>query len=283
MQEKRVMIISDIHNCHAGWYRMANEERMADLIRCVGEAKAAREYALTLCLGDVSLDFWAFNEGGSYLWDPPVSRTAEFMEKVKPVFPEPFYITPGNHEQYSPADWLRITGQPREQIAETDFAVFVLLDAFSGDLGPGENSDGTYLPVNVSLIREALGLPGDRPVFLLAHWFDMERESGEFKTLLSENPRIQALFCGHDHRSFIGSTGEAAGNLPILHDGHFSYSGERDPYLAYRGWRELIVREDGSWESFYRVPAQAVPYPGWSVRIDAHTQDPYRPAGDGLH
>ena len=283
MQEHRILIVSDIHNCHADWYRMTNEERMADLIRCVEEAKAARHYDGTLCLGDVSLDFWAFNEGGSFLWDPPVSRTREFMERVKPAFPEPFTIVPGNHEQYAPADWLRVTGQPREQIVPMDFAVFVLLDAFSGDLGPTQNSDGTYLPVNVDLIREALAFPGERPVFLLAHWFDMERESEAFKAVLRDNPRIRALFCGHDHRSLIGNTGEDAGNLPILHDGHFSYSGERDPYLCWRGWRELIVREDGSWESFYRVPEQAVPYPGWQVRIDAHTQDSIKPAAGGIH
>lgn len=273
MNEQRIMIISDIHNCHAAWNRMSNEDRMTDLVRLVGEAKSERDYALTLCLGDVSLDFWAYNEGGSWLWDPPVSRTAEFFEKVKPCFPEPFYITPGNHEQYSPGDWLRITGQPREQIVETDFAVFVLLDAFSGDLGPTENSDGTYLPVNVSLIREALALPGARPVFLLAHWFDMERESGEFREILRDHPRIAALFCGHDHRSCIGSTGGDAGEKPILHDGNFSYSGERDQYACYRGWRELIVREDGSWESFYRVPEQKVNYGDWVLTVETHTQD----------
>ncbi len=276
------MIVSDVHNCHVDWYRMTNGERMADLVRCVREARAARRYDGTLCLGDVSLDFWAFNEGGSFLWNPPVSRTREFMEKVKPAFPEPFYIVPGNHEQYAPGDWLRITGRPREQIVRTDFAVFVLLDAFSGSLGPKENSDGTYLPLNVSLIRDALSSPGGRPVFLLAHWFDMERESAEFKAVLRENPRIRALFCGHDHRSFVGRTGEDAGNLPILHTGHFSYSGERDPWASWRGWRELIVREDGSWESFYRVPAQAVPYPGWSVRIDAHVQDRLDSAEDKM-
>lgn len=271
----RVMLASDIHNCHAGWYGMSNEERMADLIRCLEEAKKERDYDMTLCLGDVSLDFWAWNEGGSYLWDPPVSRTAEFMEKVKPAFPAPFCITPGNHEQYAPEDWLRITGQEREQTVVTDWAVFVLLDSFSGNLGPRENSDGTYRPVNVSRIREALDLPGDRPVFLLSHWFDFGAESGEFLALLRENPRIAALFCGHDHRSAVEFAPEEAGGRPVLHTGHYSYSGERDPYLAYRGWRELVVREDGSFTSFYRVPEQTVPYSGWSLRIEAHQQDFY--------
>ena len=273
-KEARYMIISDIHNCHAAWNGMTNAERMADLVRCVSEEREKRNYDATFCLGDVSLDFWFYGEGGSYLWDPPVSRTAEFMEKLASCFPEPFYITPGNHEQYAPEDWLRITGQPREQIVRTDLAVFVLLDAFSGDLGPKINSDGTYRPVNCSLIREALEIPGDRPVFLLSHWFETGAESEEFKVLLAGNPRIRALFCGHDHRSLVGSTGEDAGNRPILHDGHFSYSGEReDPYSCWRGWRELIVREDGSFESFYRVPRQKVPYPGWDLTVEEHTQD----------
>ncbi len=269
----KIMLASDIHNCHSAWYGMSNEERMADLVRCLGEAKRERTYDLTLCLGDVSLDFWAWAEGGSVFWDPPVSRTAEFMEKIAPAFPAPFYITPGNHEQYAPEDWERIAGQPREQIVCRDEAVFVLLDAFSGNLGPAENSDGMYRPVNVGLIRDALRDAGDRPVFLAAHWFDMEAESEEFKALLREETRIRALFCGHDHYSFVRSTGEDAGNKPILHTGHFSYSGDKDPCRFYRGWRELTVRDDGTWESLYRVPAQVIRYPGWDVHMDAHTQD----------
>ena len=267
----RVLLTSDIHNCHITWYGMSNEERMADLVRCLEEAKRERAYDMTLCLGDVSLDFWAWNEGGSYLWDPPVSRTAEFMEKIAPVFPQPFYITPGNHEQYAPEDWMRITGQPREQIVERDEAVFVLLDSFGADLGQSENSDGTYRPVNCALIREALCGAGERPVFLCSHWFDKDAESDEFRALMQNEPQIGALFCGHDHFSYIPHTAE--GNLPILHTGHFSYSGDKDPAKAYRGWRELTVYDDGSWESLYRVPEQQIPYPGWRVRMEAHVQD----------
>ena len=149
----RILITSDVHNCHCTWHGTPNDVRMETYVRAVEEAKRRNPYDMTLCLGDVSLDFWAWSEGGSYLWDPPVSRTAEFITKIMPHLPAPFYITPGNHEQYSPADWLRITGQPREQIVRTDYAVFVLLDSFSGDLGPTENSDGTYQPVNCALIR----------------------------------------------------------------------------------------------------------------------------------
>ena len=37
-----------------------------------------------------------------------------------------------------------------------------------------------------ALIREAVGLAGDRPVFLCSHWFDKELEGEEFKSLLRE-------------------------------------------------------------------------------------------------
>ena len=271
----RILITSDIHNCHCTWYNTPNGERMALYVEAIEAAKARNSYDMTLCLGDVSLDFWKWNEGGSYLWDPPVSRAAEFMETIKPHLPEPFYITPGNHEQYSPEDWQRITGQPREQIVATEYAVFVLLDAFSGNLGPKENSDGTYQPLNCRLIRDALAIGGNTPVFLLSHFVDMEKESEEFKAILRENERIRALFCGHDHGSQIASTGEDAGNKPILHTGHFSYSKHRDPYMAFRGWRELLIGEDG-WESFYYVPEQKIPYPGWSLTMEEHVQNEYQ-------
>ena len=277
----RAILCSDIHNCHIRWYGMDNGERMTDLIRCLGEAKGEREYGMTICLGDVSLDFWAWNEGGSYLWDPPVSRTAEFMEKFAPAFPAPFFITPGNHEQYAPADWLRITGQPRERIVERREAVFALLDSFSGDLGPALNSDGTYRPVNCALVREALARAGQRPVFLCSHWFELGAENEEFRSLLRDE-RIAALFCGHDHLSYVRPGDAVSGGKPILHTGHFSYSGEKDPCLSYRGWRELTVYDDGTWESLYRVPRQELRYPddgsvpGWTVRMEAHTQDEYR-------
>lgn len=274
MQEMRFLVTSDIHNCHASWYGISNDARMEIYKNSVTEAQRKNHYDAALILGDVSLDFWAWNEGGSYLWENKISRTQEFMEKVFPALPKPTYIIPGNHEQYGHEDWLRITGQPREQIVRFDGVTFVMLDSFSGDLDPRVNSDGTYQPLNCELIKKALDEAPDPIVFLCAHFFDPTKESEEFKSLVKNESRIKALFMGHDHKTNVMHL-EEFGNKPILHSGNFSYNKERDIFRAFRGWRELVVHEDGSFESWYYVPEQYVQYDGYKVTIEEHEQDRY--------
>lgn len=267
----RIMLLSDIHVCHQSWYGTTNEEQLEDLMKAVTAAKGKNDYALSLVLGDVSLDFWGWHQGGSYLWEPKVSRTAEFVERYMPSLPRPSYIIPGNHEQYGHNDWRRITGGERQQCVTAGGALFVLLDSFSGDLDPSENSDGTYVPVDVAYIRRAMADKPELPVFLCAHYFDFALESAEFKALLAEEKRIKALFMGHDHMTNVSFTPEDAGRLPILRTGHFSYSCDDTDYAtAYRGWRELLLHPDGSFESYYFIPRQYIPardtYTGEHIR-----------------
>jgi len=277
MKEMRILLTSDIHNCHQSWFAGSNAERMADYIKYIGEAKAKNHYDACFILGDVSLDFWVCNEGGSYLQDIKVSNTKIFWDTIQPHLPKPTYICAGNHEQYSNEDFMKITGQPRSQIvALSDEVVFVLLDAFSGNLDPKEHSDGTYLPIDCTLIKKALEDYPNAMIFLGAHYFDMPRESEEFKTLLRENDRIKALCMGHDHRTNLELTGEESGNKIFLRSGNFSYSGEKDYLRAFRGWRELLIHEDGSFESYYYVPAQTFRHQGFDVSISSKTQDHYR-------
>ena len=112
----------------------------------------------------------------------------------------------------------------------------------------------------------------------IVHLVRLHRLLKQLLHLQKEDPdgRIRALFCGHDHFSYIPFTEEEAGRKPILHTGHFSYSGDKDPCRFYRGWRELTVYDDGSWESLYRVPEQIIRYPGWTVRMEAHVQDEWK-------
>lgn len=277
MKETRILLTSDIHNCHHSWFASSNAERMAEFIRCIGEAKKKNTYDAAVILGDVSLDFWVFGEGGSYLQEIPVSNTKIFWDTVAPHLPKPTYITPGNHEQYSDADFVKITGQHRQQIiAIGDGVVFVLLDAFSGNLDPKEHSDGTYQPVDCTLIKKALADYPDAMIFLGAHYFDMPKESDEFKALLASEDRIKALFMGHDHRTNMEFTGDDAGHKPILRTGNFSYSGESDWLRAFRGWRELLIHEDGSFESWYYVPAQTFLHQGFTVSVSENRQDVYK-------
>ena len=276
MKEMRFILTSDIHNCHQKWFASSNEERMEDYKKYLTQAQEKNKYDASFVLGDVSLDFWVCHEGGSYLQEVSVSNTDKFMKNIAPALPQPMYITPGNHEQYSHEDWMRFTGQTREQIIPFDGVVFVLCDAFSGNLGPDFHSDGTYLPINCDIIKKALADYPDAMIFLGAHYFDMEKESDEFKKLLLENDRIKGLFMGHDHRTKVEFTAEDAGCRPLLRTGNFSYSGEKDPLRAFRGWRELIIHEDGSFETYYFVPAQTFTHNGFTVSITENKTDYYR-------
>ncbi len=59
----------------------------------------------------------------------------------------------------------------------------------------------------------------------------------------------------------------------MIRTGNFSYSGEKEDFRkCYRGWRELTVREDGSFETRYIVPEQTIPLDTPEI-MPAHTQD----------
>ena len=94
----------------------------------------------------------------------------------------------------------------------------------------------------------------DKKVVLCAHWFDMEKESEEFRTLLSQEERIVCLFCGHNHISRVASTGAECGNKPLVYTGHYSYSGEGNPIHCLNGYREVLITDTGI-TSKYIVPS----------------------------
>lgn len=265
-----VRLISDIHNCHQTFHGTENDSRLDLMTALLQAAEAESPSAGTLILGDVSLDHWAWNEGGCRLWNPPQSRTSEFMTRWFPAMPQPAYITAGNHEQYGTTEWQERTGQPRAQAVVLGEVLFILCDAFSGDLDPTENSDGTYLPMDTDWIREKLAEYPSLPVILCAHYFDFARESSEFSDLVKSESRILALAAGHTHLSSVlpaGDTGKV-----ILQTGNFSYSGMKDPRDSYRGWRELWW--DGEkLSSWYFVPDGDGTHNGETFRIEAHRQD----------
>ncbi|MBQ4605393.1 MAG: metallophosphoesterase [Clostridia bacterium] len=267
-----VRLLSDTHNCHQIYHGTPNHSRLDRMVTLLKEAEAAEPSQGTLVLGDVSLDHWGWNEGGSRLWPTPVSRTSEFCARWFPLLPAPAYIIPGNHEQYSPAEWLQRTGQPRAQAVVLGDLLFILCDAFRGDLDPVENSDGTYLPMDCGWIREMLAAYPGLPVILCAHYFDFSGETEEFTALVRDEPRILALAAGHTHLSSVipaGDTGKV-----ILQTGQFSYSGMQDPGESWRGWRELFW--DGKkLTSWYAASAGEGSHNGETFSVEAHRQDFY--------
>lgn len=272
--KERIILLSDVHDCHINWFGVKTADRMEKMVSDLSESNKTDTAALLLCMGDVSLDFWFWDIGGSYLHNPPVSNTDHFMKNYFPRLPRPAYIIPGNHEQYSNDDWKRFTGFDRSYVVESEKAVFVMLDNYSGDLDPKVNSDGTYTNTDCDMIEKALADHPEKPVFLCAHYFDMAKESDRFKKLLKDEKRIVALVMGHTHYTAVLSTGEDAGNKPILQCGNYSYNDKKEDYYhSFWGWRELIIEDDGTVRTYYTCPSQLL---GNGDKVEAHVIDEWQ-------
>ncbi len=241
---RRVVLVTDIHLCHVAWDGIEPMARMEQLCAELAAFREKRPYDLILCLGDYSLDFWEWDIGGSCLWDPPVSYTAKVMETVLPQFPVKAYPIPGNHEQYGYDNWHRITGFPREYAVVYGDTVFALCDTFGGDLDPTTHRDGTYTGLNVAFLNEVLRRHPDKRIFLCAHDLLPEQESEEAKTLICENPAIEAVFAGHIHLAKTVLLDRSWRHLPVFYCGDYSYTS--DPHRQdkpHRGFRVLELGE----------------------------------------
>ena len=182
-----------------------------------------KKYDCILCLGDYSLDFWNYEIGGSYLHTPPMSYTDKFMKTYYPNFPTECYMIPGNHEQYGAKKWKDITGFEREYCLIYGEYIFIMLDTFSVNLDPTENSDGVYSGVNAEFIQYISEKYQDKKIILFAHYFDPKKESKETQDLIIKNTNIQCIFVGHRHISTTVFLDETWRNFPVFFCGNFSY------------------------------------------------------------
>lgn len=239
---KRIIIITDIHNCHFEWHDMPNEERMELVCDSLKKEYELKPYDTILALGDYSLDYWKWNIKGSYMWDVPVSRTDEFMKKYYPKFPTKAYIIPGNHELYSNEEWIHFTGFPREYAVVYGDYVFVMLDTFAGDLAPKEHSDGVYSGLNVKFIKEVLCDHPDKKIILCTHDLDASKESEEAAELIREEKRIICAFAGHTHKDNTVILPDSWRNMCVFYCGDFSYNGGRQ---KEKNWGYRILDFNG--------------------------------------
>lgn len=241
----KIILSSDIHYRCADYYGRPKEE-IAELLCADLEAEYKKEpYDALLLLGDYSLDHWGWNDGGTYL-NHGISNAELFTKKyLGRIAPDGVTVKmiPGNHEQYGEELWHKLTGYHRNDHAVIGDILFILTDTFAGNLDPTEHSDGTYTGANVSDIKELMARYPDKKVVLCSHWFDMSVESEEFRELLRRESRVLCLFCGHNHKSCVDSTGEENGGKPILYTGNYSYSGEKNNVACLPGYRRLLIDE----------------------------------------
>lgn len=265
-ESKRILLISDVHNCHKDWYGVSNDERMERFVRHLHEEYAREPYEMILFLGDYSLDFWQWDEKGCYV-DHQESRTQEFVEKYVRRLPAPWYMIAGNHEQYGEEKWKEITGCSRQGAVTVGDWLFVMLDGFGANLDPDFHSDGTFTPIDVSFVRAQMEKHPNHKVVLCSHHFDHRYETDEGKALI-QDPRIVCLFAGHVHLSrivdFLGKK--------LIWTGNYSYSSEKDPMQSMWGYREAILSED-SITTRYITPENTVVLDGKEINVAYSAQD----------
>lgn len=262
----KILILSDVHFCHSVWYGITAEKRMEMMVDNLNRAYEKEPYEAILFLGDYSLDFWGWSIGGCYLHDK-YSYTDRFVKEVLPkIRCENKYLIPGNHEQYSHEKWKEITGSERQFSLVIGNVLYLMADNFSGDLDPDHDSDGTYTPTDLKFVKAQMEKYPKLPVVLCAHYFDMEKETDEFKAFLKNESRIICLFCGHEHMCIAEGLGAECGDKFMFHCGNYAYASSALPNCMF-GWREVTV-ENGTLKTVYFTPKMCVKTDGFTVECE---------------
>ena len=231
---------------------MATYDRMELMCSVLNDEYENYPFDCLLSLGDYSLDHWRWDIGGSYLWDKPVSKTEDFMNRFYSKLPLKLYMIPGNHEQYGADDWKRITGFDREYAVVYGDYVFVMLDTFAGELDPKEHSDGVYSGINVKLVRKVLENHPSKRVILCAHDLIPENESEDARKLIFDEKRILCAMTGHTHRDNTVILPDNWRNLPVFYCGDFSYNGGRNKEKNW-GFRIIDLNDDKFSTEYVRI------------------------------
>lgn len=259
-REYRVLLTSDIHCTHLlEWYGTSYRDRMQHWVDSVLAEHERQPFDLIVIMGDVSLDYWEHQGGGSVI-NQDRSTTQEFVEDFVSQLPEdvPVFMLAGNHEQYSHEDWLDITGNERQGSFVLGDQLFLFVDTFAGELDPDYHHDGVYTGVDMDFVNEQLAQHPDKDVWLIGHYFNMDAESDAFRALLSENDRIRGLFQGHTHQCIPINLGNQYGSLTIAQTGNFSYTKETDVAGNFWGLRDLVITEEGASSRYIIVESDAV-------------------------
>lgn len=215
---------------HYGQPNTKFEDTHNDLIRWMNAEKQAK-----------GLDFVIMN--GDLIHDKP-----ELMPKVKQVFdrlPVPYFVTRGNHDHVSRETWKQIWGQ------ETNHA-FTKADC-GFILGDTSNEKGEYLCPDVAWIDTQLKAFADKKwTFVVLHippakWTDNGIDCAEVRNLFATTPNFAGAFHGHEHDQDGRKTEKGKS---YFFDGHIGGSWG----TAYRGYRIVEVRTDGSWTTYQCNP-----------------------------
>ena len=256
LSDLRVLISSDIHCTDLlEWYGVGYRARMQHWVDSVLAEHAEDPIDLLVINGDISLDYWI--NGGSVITKGQ-GTAGIFVNEYLSQLPDEIavFVLPGNHEQYADADWLALTGNHRQGYMEVGGRLFIFLDNFAGNLNPTENHDGVYTKTDVSYIEGLMAEYPKHDIYLIAHYFDTNNESAEFKKLVAENERVRAMFAGHTHQSGVLTLGSAWGNKTVDQTGNFAYFKD-SAKQSFWGFRELFITEENAYSQYIIVESEA--------------------------
>ncbi len=256
-QEKKpthLIMMSDVHlEDYNKWYGLTSPDRMTKMVGDLNNFYQKDPFDHLFILGDTSLDFWENTTyGGSYRREGRSNTKTLVDTYLSKLKAKNHYLIPGNHEQYSNSDWKKITGRDRQYSVVIDGWLFLMLDTFAGELDPDYDHHGIYTGVDIAFVNEEMAKYPNLPVVLCAHYFNIDKESNLFRSLLKSNKRIVCLFEGHDHVDTVEQLPNSLGNKKVFHCGNFSYTSNHDiDKFGSWGWRNVYISEDSIKIDYY--------------------------------
>ena len=265
MEQKRIILASDIHLCHFDWYGVKAEDRLQKFIDDLKSEYEKYPYEALLLLGDYSLDHWKWQVKGSYI-EKGISNTKRFVDEYLSqlrTLPIEIRMIAGNHEQYGEELYHELTGYHREDVYVTGDWLFILMDTYKGGLDPTEHHDGVYTGADMEFINKQLDAYPDKRVIICSHYIEPWRDTEEFKALLRED-RVVCLFAGHTHKSEIWHMEEEYGSKKTIFTGQYGDLNHKLMTKSMWGFRELILGDDYI-ESNYITPENTLIIDGETV------------------
>lgn len=254
MGKYRILLTSDIHCTDLeDWYGIPDATRMQRWLEDVLAEHARHPFDLILINGDISLDFHAEKTP----FDKGYSTGYLFMKMYASRLPAgvPVMVIPGNHDVFPEEIWQKIAGNPRQCAAVVENHTFVMLDNFCG--GETRDYDG-YTPSDVGYIRKLMEMYPDNHVWLIAHYFERERESEDFRKLVAEDDRIKGLFMGHTHEHQLIPMGPEWGDKVIAQTGNYSFTMSGAANGGFWGFRDLVIDEEKAVSSYIMVDSDVI-------------------------
>lgn len=267
MEKHRILLLSDLHYCQEEYGGISRDEKARRIREQIFCEHQKEPFSLILFLGDYSLDHWAWSTKGTWLTEKK-SYAREFAQRYCQELPAPYYMLPGNHEQYGNKEWQELVGFNRSaEFVVGDFLI-ILWDSFAGDLNPTVHSDGTYTPPKVKEIRELMAKKPGKKVILCSHSFQPNFTAEERELIC--DPQVVCLFQGHTHRSNVITLPKEYGSKKLIQTGGWGATSPASSFVW--GVRDLYL-EKNSITSSYLVCEQKLVHAEIPYTVSATQQD----------